>query len=163
MFKPGLAFVRTSSQTNLRTLVRVLIYRHVVDVSSCSLVLVSRYERVATIGNFYTEDAYTKISGEFNLIKNRNAWEHGAPGWPHSPWQNIFFILFLLKNYCEVHCYYFLCPDARHPPLAPQCSWRPSSDRRSLRGLDVRARVYGGVGRRGVVWRRARDAHPGWM
>jgi hypothetical protein len=38
-------------------LVRVLIYEHIVYVSSCSLVLVSRYERVATIGNFYTEDA----------------------------------------------------------------------------------------------------------
>jgi hypothetical protein len=58
MFKPRLAFVSTSSQTNFQTLVRVLIYGHVVHVSSCSLVLISRYKRVATVGNFYTEDAY---------------------------------------------------------------------------------------------------------
>jgi hypothetical protein len=32
-----------------------------VHVSSCSLVLVSRHERVATIRNFYTEDAHAKI------------------------------------------------------------------------------------------------------
>jgi hypothetical protein len=57
MVKPGLAFVSTISHTNFRTLVQVLIYRHVVYVSSCSLILVSRYERVATVGNFYMEDA----------------------------------------------------------------------------------------------------------
>ena len=68
MIKSGLAFVSTSSHTNFRTLVRVLIYGHVVHVSSCSLVLVSRYERIATVGNFYTEDAYAIISDEFNLI-----------------------------------------------------------------------------------------------
>jgi hypothetical protein len=68
MFKPGLAFVSTCSQTNLWTLVRVLIYGHVVHDSSYSLVLVSRYERVATYRNFYTEDAYAIISDDFNLI-----------------------------------------------------------------------------------------------
>jgi hypothetical protein len=68
MFKLGLAFVSTSRQTNFRTLVRVLIYEHVVYVSSCSLVLVNRYELVATVGNFYTEDAYAVVSDEFNLI-----------------------------------------------------------------------------------------------
>jgi hypothetical protein len=57
MIKPGLAFVSTSRQTIFRTLVRVLLYGHVVHVSSCSLVLVSRHERIATVGNFYTEDA----------------------------------------------------------------------------------------------------------
>jgi hypothetical protein len=55
--KPGLAFVSTSRQTTFRTLVRVLLYGHVVHVSSCSLVLVSRYERVATVGDFYTGNA----------------------------------------------------------------------------------------------------------
>jgi hypothetical protein len=54
MIKPGLAFVSTSSHTNFWTLVRVLIYGHVVHISFCSLVLVSRYECVATVGNFYT-------------------------------------------------------------------------------------------------------------
>jgi hypothetical protein len=34
-----------------------LLYGHVVHVSSCSLVLVSRHERVATVGDFYAEDA----------------------------------------------------------------------------------------------------------
>jgi hypothetical protein len=57
MIKPGLAFVSTSSHTNFRTLARVLLYGHVVHVSSYSLVLVTRYGRVATVGNFYTEDA----------------------------------------------------------------------------------------------------------
>jgi hypothetical protein len=38
-------------------LVRVLLYGHVVHVSSCSLVLVSRHKHIATVGDFYTEDA----------------------------------------------------------------------------------------------------------
>jgi hypothetical protein len=54
MIKLGLAFVSTSRQTTFRTLLRVLLYGHVVHVSSCSLVLVSRHERIATIGDFYT-------------------------------------------------------------------------------------------------------------
>jgi hypothetical protein len=53
MSKPGLAFVSTSRHTNFRTLVRVLLYGHVVHVSSCSLVLVSQYVCVATVGDFY--------------------------------------------------------------------------------------------------------------
>jgi hypothetical protein len=57
MIKSGLAFVSTIRNTNFRTLVRVLLYGHVVHVSSCSLVLVSRHERVTIGGNFYTEDA----------------------------------------------------------------------------------------------------------
>jgi hypothetical protein len=57
MIKPGLSFVSTSRHTNFRTLVRVLLYDHVVHVSSCSLVLVNRHERIATVGDFYTEDA----------------------------------------------------------------------------------------------------------
>jgi hypothetical protein len=57
MIKPGLAFVSTSRHTNFRTLFWVLLYGHVVHVSSCSLVLVSRHERVATVGDFYTGNA----------------------------------------------------------------------------------------------------------
>jgi hypothetical protein len=57
MIKPGLAFVSTSRPTHSRTLVWVLLYSHVVHVSSCSLVLVSRHERVATVRDFYTGDA----------------------------------------------------------------------------------------------------------
>jgi hypothetical protein len=57
MIKPGLAFVSTSRHTTFRTFVRVLLYGHIVHVSSCSLVLVSRYKRIATIGNFYTGNA----------------------------------------------------------------------------------------------------------
>jgi hypothetical protein len=56
MIKPGLAFISTSRHTNFRTLVQVLLYGHVVHVSSCSLVLVSQHERVATVGDLYTED-----------------------------------------------------------------------------------------------------------
>jgi hypothetical protein len=52
MIKLGLAFVSTRSHRNFRTLV---------NVSSYSLVLVSRYERVATARNFYTEDAHAKF------------------------------------------------------------------------------------------------------
>jgi hypothetical protein len=72
MFKPGLAFASSSSHTNFQTLVRVLIYGHVVHVSSCSLVLVSRYERVATVRNFYTKDACAIVSDEFNLLYTKN-------------------------------------------------------------------------------------------
>jgi hypothetical protein len=68
MIKPGLAFVSTSSHTTFRTLVRVLLYGHVVHVSSCSLVLVSRHEHIATVGNFYKEDAHAIIRGVINLI-----------------------------------------------------------------------------------------------
>jgi hypothetical protein len=57
MNKPGLAFVSTSRHTNFRTLVWVLLYGHVVHVSSCYLVLVSRHECVANIGDFYTGNA----------------------------------------------------------------------------------------------------------
>jgi hypothetical protein len=57
MNKPGLAFVSTSRHTNFRTLVQVLIYGHVVHVSSCSLVLASRHKRIATVGDFYTGNA----------------------------------------------------------------------------------------------------------
>jgi hypothetical protein len=57
MNKLGLAFISTSRQTTFRTLVLVLLYGRVVHVSSFSLVLVSRHERVTTVGNFYTEDA----------------------------------------------------------------------------------------------------------
>jgi hypothetical protein len=55
--KPGLAFVSTSRHTPFRALVRVLLYGHVVHVSSCSLVLVSRHKRIATVGDFYTGNA----------------------------------------------------------------------------------------------------------
>jgi hypothetical protein len=54
MNEPGLAFVSTSRQTHFRTLVRVLLYGHVVHVSSCPLVLVIRHKRIATVRDFYT-------------------------------------------------------------------------------------------------------------
>jgi hypothetical protein len=57
MNKPGLAFVSTSRHTNFRTLAQVLLYGHVVHVSSCSLVLVSRHKCIATVGDFYTGNA----------------------------------------------------------------------------------------------------------
>jgi hypothetical protein len=62
MIKPGLAFVSTSRQTSFRTLVRVLLYGHVVHVSSCSLVLVSRHERIATVVDFYTGNANARLN-----------------------------------------------------------------------------------------------------
>jgi hypothetical protein len=57
MNKLGLAFVSTSRPTHFRTLVRALLYGHVVHVSSCSLVLVSQHKRTATVGDFYTGNA----------------------------------------------------------------------------------------------------------
>jgi hypothetical protein len=60
MIKLGHAFINTTRHTTFRTLVRVLLYGHVVHVS-CSLVLVSRHELVATVGDFYTEDAHALI------------------------------------------------------------------------------------------------------
>jgi hypothetical protein len=62
MNKLGLAFVSTNRQTTFRTLVRVLLYGHIVHVSSCSLVLVSRHERIATVRDFYTEDANARLN-----------------------------------------------------------------------------------------------------
>jgi hypothetical protein len=66
MIEPGLAFVSTSKHTNFWTLVRVLVYGNIVHVPSCSLVLISRHERIATIGDFYVEDAMQDLSA--NLI-----------------------------------------------------------------------------------------------
>jgi hypothetical protein len=57
MNKSGLPSSAQADKTTFRTLVRVLLYGHVVHVSSCSLVLVSRHERVATVGDFYTGNA----------------------------------------------------------------------------------------------------------
>jgi hypothetical protein len=58
MLEPGLAFVSTSRHnTNFRTLVRVLLYGHVVHFSSCSLVLASWHKHIATVGDFYTGNA----------------------------------------------------------------------------------------------------------
>jgi hypothetical protein len=55
MNKPGLAFVSTSRHIHFRTIVRVLFYSHVVHVSSCSLILVNRHKRIATVRDFYRE------------------------------------------------------------------------------------------------------------
>jgi hypothetical protein len=62
MIKLGLYFISTSRHTHFRTLVRVLLYGHVVHVSSCSLVPVSRHERIATVGDFYTENANARLN-----------------------------------------------------------------------------------------------------
>jgi hypothetical protein len=56
MNKPA-CFVSSSRPTTFWTLVRVLLYSHVVHVSSCSLVLVGRHECVATVGDIYTGNA----------------------------------------------------------------------------------------------------------
>jgi hypothetical protein len=40
-------------------LARVLLYGHVVHVSSCYLVLVSQHKRIATVGDFSVGDFYT--------------------------------------------------------------------------------------------------------
>jgi hypothetical protein len=57
MIKPGLGFVSIGGPTNFKTFVRVLLYGHVVHVSSCYLVLVSWHKRIATVWDFYMEDA----------------------------------------------------------------------------------------------------------
>jgi hypothetical protein len=57
MIKSGLAFVNIGRHTNFWTLVWDLLYGHVMHVSCCSLVLVSRHERIATVGDFYTGNA----------------------------------------------------------------------------------------------------------
>jgi hypothetical protein len=56
MNKSELAFVSTSGHT-LPDFGPLLLYGHVVHVSSCSLVLVSRHKRIATVGDFYTGNA----------------------------------------------------------------------------------------------------------
>jgi hypothetical protein len=81
MIKPGLAFVSTSRHTNFRTLVRVLLYGHVVYVSSCSLVLVSRHKRVATVGDFYAENANARLNWQIELIHHKTTFgNHGVHG-----------------------------------------------------------------------------------
>jgi hypothetical protein len=81
MIKPGLAFVSTRRHTNFRTLIRVLLYGHVMHVSSCSLVLVHWHERVATVGNFYTEDANARLILQFDLVNYKTTYDnHGVHG-----------------------------------------------------------------------------------
>jgi hypothetical protein len=81
MNKPGLAFVSTSRHTNFRTLVRVLPYGHVVHVSSRFLVLVSRHERIATVGDFYTENANARLNWQIELIHHQTTFgNHGVHG-----------------------------------------------------------------------------------
>jgi hypothetical protein len=81
MNKPGLAFVSTSKHTNFRTLARVMLYGHVVHVSSCSLVLVSRHERIATVGDFYTENANARLNWQIELIHHKTTFgNHGVHG-----------------------------------------------------------------------------------
>jgi hypothetical protein len=81
MIKPGLAFVSTSRHTNFRTFVRVLLYGHVVYISSCSLVLVSWHERVTTVGNFYTEDANARLNWQIELFQHKTTiGNHGVRG-----------------------------------------------------------------------------------
>jgi hypothetical protein len=63
MNKSGLAFVSKSRHTNFRTLARVFLYGHIVHASSCSLVLVSRHQRIATVGDFYTGNAMQCLGG----------------------------------------------------------------------------------------------------
>jgi hypothetical protein len=81
MNKPVLAFVSTSRHTNFWTLVRVLLYGHVVHVSSCSLVLVSRHKRIATVKDFYTENANATLNWQIELIHHKTTIDnHGVHG-----------------------------------------------------------------------------------
>jgi hypothetical protein len=75
MNKPGLAFVGTSSYTHFRTLARVLLYGDVVHVSSNPLVHVRWHERVATVGNFYTEDAMQDLSDHL-IITSQTSYDN---------------------------------------------------------------------------------------
>jgi hypothetical protein len=79
MNEQGLAFVSASRQTTFRTLARVLLYGHVVHVSSCSLALVSRHERIATVGDFYTENANARLNWQIELIHHKTTFgNHGV-------------------------------------------------------------------------------------
>jgi hypothetical protein len=81
MIKLGLAFVGTSRQTTFRTLARVLLYGHVVHISSCSLVLVSRHKRIATVGDFYKENANARLNWQIELIHHKTRiGNHGVHG-----------------------------------------------------------------------------------
>jgi hypothetical protein len=81
MIKPGPAFVSTSRHTNFPTLARVLLYGHIVHVSSRSLVLASRHERIATVGDFYTENANAILNWQIELIHHKTTYgNHGVHG-----------------------------------------------------------------------------------
>jgi hypothetical protein len=45
-----------------------LVQAFVVHVNSCSLVLVSHYEHVATVRDFYTKDANARLNWRVDLI-----------------------------------------------------------------------------------------------
>jgi hypothetical protein len=62
-------------------LVWALLYGDVVHVFSCSLILVSWHEHVATVGDFYREDANARIKRQFDLINYKTTHDnHGVHG-----------------------------------------------------------------------------------
>jgi hypothetical protein len=48
-----------------------LLYSDIVHVSSSSLILVSRHKRVATVGDFYTEDENARLNRPIGLINHK--------------------------------------------------------------------------------------------
>jgi hypothetical protein len=81
MIEPGLAFLSTSRHTNFRTLVQVLLHGHVVHISSCSLVLVSPHKRIATVRDFYMENANARLNWQIELIHHKTTFgNYGVHG-----------------------------------------------------------------------------------
>jgi hypothetical protein len=81
-----------------------------VHVSSCSpvLVLVSGYEYVATVGNFYTEDAYEIISGEINLLIKTTMHDNKKHMVDHIHLDKNIFITFLKEYYEGLYLFFSL-------------------------------------------------------
>jgi hypothetical protein len=85
-----------------------------VYVSTCSLVLVCRYERVVTVRNFYTEDAYAIISGEINLLIKIATKENNEHMVVHIHLDKIYSSLFHLKIIMKGFIYSSLYSDCVH-------------------------------------------------
>jgi hypothetical protein len=80
MIKLGLAFVSISRPTHFRALVRILLYGHVVHVSSRSLVLVSRHE-CGYHRKLLHGDANARLNWQFELIHHKTTFgNHGVHG-----------------------------------------------------------------------------------
>jgi hypothetical protein len=59
----------------------VLLNGDIVHVSSCSRVHVHWHERVATVGDFYTEDANARLNDKLDLIYFKTTYDnHGVHG-----------------------------------------------------------------------------------
>jgi hypothetical protein len=83
---PGLAFVGKVGLGPFWTLVQVLSYVHVLQLTVSVPVSSFRHERMATVGKIHTRMHMQDLIDGFHLIKYKTTYDnHEEYGWPYSP------------------------------------------------------------------------------